>query len=208
MLNITRLGEKSVVLHCLSPDFGRRSFVATVSRNQGMAYYLPLKILDFEVVENQHSDLWRIRSVSAVYPLSGIRSSIGKNTMTLFMSEVLYRTIRDGACEDGLFEWCERSILTLDAMESDYANYHLRFLMELATVLGFAPSVEGLAPFAGDMLPALARMLKASFPEAMMLPLNGAERNGMAQVLLQYISCHVDARIEARSLPVLRELFT
>lgn len=172
-----------------------------------MALFQPLGILDAEIVENPRSELWRAHGLSAKYPLVGLRTSAAKNAMTLFMSEVLYRTLHEGTGEDGLFVWCERSILTLDALEGDYANYHLRFLLELAAALGFSPSLEDLAPFAGPHLTRVRDLLQADFSACMLLPMTGAVRNEIAELLLRYLSFHAETRIEARSLRVLRELF-
>ena len=207
ILNTTKVGERSLVLHALSPDWGRRSFIASVPKGGGMALFQPLNILDAEVTENPKSDLWRVHALSPRHPLTGLRTSAGKNAMTLFMSEVLYRAIHESAREDGLFEWCERSILTLDALQGDYANYHLRFLLEFASALGFSPSLEDLMPFADTHLEELRTLLQADFASCMLLPLNGAARNEIAELLLRYIGYHAETRIEARSLRVLKELF-
>lgn len=208
VLNTTRLGEKSLVVHCLTPGTGRRSFIASVpSGGRGMALFLPLNLLEAEIVENPRSDLWRARKFTSVSPLNGIRSSALKNSMTLFMSEVLYRTVRDGAMEEGLFDWCRRSILTLDALESDFSNFHLRFLLEFAVALGFSPTLSDLAPFAGEHLSDVSALLTSDFGEAMLLPLNGASRNEIAEILLQYIGFHAECRLNIRSLAVLRELY-
>ena len=207
ILNTTKVGERSLVLHALSPDWGRRSFIASVPKGGGMALFQPLNILDAEVTENPKSDLWRVHALSPRHPLTGLRTSAGKNAMTLFMSEVLWRAIRDGAREEGLFEWCERAVLTLDALEGDYANYHLRFLLELASTLGFSPSLQDLAPFAETHLNALRDLLQSDFGSCMLVPLNGEARSEIAEILLRYLSYHAETRIEARSLRVLRELF-
>ena len=207
ILNTTKIGERSLVLHALSPDWGRRSFIASVPKGGGMALFQPLSMLDAEIKENPRSDLWRVHALSASHPLTGIRTSAAKNAMTLFMSEVLYRTIRDGAREEGLFEWCERSILTLDALEGDYANFHLRFLLEFAAALGFSPSLEDLMPFAGERLGELKALLRSDFGACMLIPLSGETRSEIAEILLRYLGYHTETRIEARSLRVLRELF-
>ena len=207
ILNVTRTGERSLVLHTLSPVWGRRSFIVTAGKGASMALFLPLSVIDAEVVENSKSDLWRMRSIAAAHPLCGLRGNVAKNAITMFMSEVLYRTIRDGACEDGLFEWCERGILTLDALPSDFANYHLRWLLELCGALGFAPSLEDLMPFAGDRLAELRELLRLDFAGCMMLPLSGRVRNEIADILLQYLGYHCDCRIDCRSLGVLGEVF-
>ena len=207
ILNTTKIGERSLVLHALSPDWGRRSFIAAVPKGGGMALFQPLTVLDAEVRENPRSDLWRAHALSASHPLTGIRTSAAKNAMTLFMSEVLYRTVRDGAREEGLFEWCERSILTLDALQGDYANYHLRFLLEFAAALGFSPSLEDLMPFAGERLQEVRALVQSDFGACMLIPLNGETRSEIAEILLRYLGYHTETSIEARSLRVLRELF-
>jgi len=207
ILAVTKVGEKALVLHTLSDDWGRRSFIVTVGKGTGMALFLPLNILDAEVVENPKSELWRLRALKAVHPLSGIRSDIRKNTMTLFMSEVLYRVLKDGAGEEGIYGWCVRSILALDALESDFSNFHLRWLLELATALGFSPSLEDLAPFAGERLSDVRALLHLNFADSMLYPLSGALRNELADIFLQYIGYHAETRLEVRSLAVLRELY-
>lgn len=207
ILATTKVGEKNIVLHCLTQEWGRRSFITTVSKSSSMALFQPLNIIDAEIVENLKSSLWRIRNASASAPLGGIRTSVAKNTMTMFMSEVLYRTIKDEAREEGLFEWCRSSILMLDALETDFSNFHIRWLLELAGALGFSPSREDIAPFAGERLQDISRMLSLSFGECMLMPLDGPRRNEIAEILLQYLGYHIESRIDVRSLRVLRELF-
>ena len=207
VLAVTKVGDKSLVLHTLSPEWGRRSFITGAGGKAPMALFQPLSIIDAEVVENRKSDLWRLRGISAAAPLNGIRNDVRKNTVTLFLSEVLLRTLRDGANEPGLFDWCTRSILTLDAMESSYANFHLRFLLEFAGALGFSPSLEDLMPFAGEHLEAVRQMLTSSAAESMLIPLSGEERNALCEDLLRYLEYHTESAIRVHSLAVLREVF-
>ena len=207
VLASTKVGDSSLVLHTLTPEWGRRSFITRAGKGGRMAMFLPLSLLDGEVQENPRSELWRVRSLSVSDPLNGIRNNMHKNTMTLFMSEVLYRTVTDGSMEDGLFDWCRRSILTLDALESDFSNYHLLWLLEFAGALGFLPSADDLAPFAGEHLEVVCRLLESTPSEALLIPMNGAERNAVASLLLDYIGYHTETRLNIRSLQVLRELY-
>jgi len=207
VLNTTKLGETSLVLHCLSREYGRRGFIVNVGKKMHSSLLQPLNILEAKVVENPKSTLWRAVSLTPKYPLNGLRQDIRKGAISLFMSEVLYRTIKDGTDEDGLFEWCVGDILTLDAMESDFSNYHLRFLLEFAVVLGFSPSAEDLRPFCGEMLDDVELLLRSSFSESMLVPLNGERRNAIAESIVRYISHHSESAINLRSLSVLRELF-
>lgn len=207
VLNFTKIKDNSLVLHCLTPQWGRKGFVATVPKGHGTAFFQPLSILDAEVLENPHSDLWKARGISAKYSLNGIRSSIPKNCMTMFMSEVLYRTVHDGDTEDGLYEWCRKAILTLDALDRNYSNYHLRFLLEFAAALGFSPSAEDLAPFGGERKEEISALVSSDFASCMLLPFSGAARSEIAEKLLKYLEFHTGERINVRSLAVLRELY-
>ena len=207
VLNHTKFGENSIVLHTLSAEYGRRGFLVRVSPKTAMALFLPLNILQAEVTENPKSDLWFARNFVSVSPLNGIRGNIHKNTMTLFMSEVLYRVVKDQTNEDGLADWLKGRILTLDALQSDFANFHLHFLLELCTALGFDPDTAGLAPFADKHLSQIDSLLKRPFAEAMLLPLSGADRNAIAESILKYIEFHTESAVNVRSLAVLREIY-
>ena len=208
ILHSTKFGENSIVAHTLSKEYGRRSFlIRGVGKRGTMTLMLPLSILEAEIVETSKSTLYTARNLSAKYPLSGIRNSIAKNSMTLFMSEVLYRTIKEGANEQGLFEWCEKNILLLDAMQSDFSNFHIRFLLELAVVLGFSPESQDLMPFVREHYPLVERFMKESMADAMLIPLNGAIRNEIAEEILRYIEYHSESAVNVASLKVLRELF-
>ena len=207
ILNHTKFGENSIVLHTLSSEYGRRGFLVKVSPRTAVALFLPLNILEAEVTENPKSSLWFARNFVSVNPLNGIRSNIHKNTMTLFMSEVLYRVVKDQTNEDGLADWLKGQILTLDALQSDFANFHLLFLLNLCAALGFDPDLAGLAPFADKKLIHIEALLKTPFAEALLLPLSGADRNAIAESILKYIEYHTESAVNVRSLAVLREIY-
>lgn len=206
ILSCTKIGEKSLVAHTLSAEWGRRSFIVAASR-ENLALLLPLSIVEAEICPNRNSELWRARKLSSAYTLNGIRNDISRNSITLFMSEVLYRLIKDGAIEGGLYQWCRSSIITLDSMGENYANFHIRWLMELSVAMGFRPDSESLAPFAGTNYSLMQKMLENDWASAMLLPLNGTRRNELARSLIAYLSFHCECRLEIRSLDVLHALF-
>ena len=207
VLGTTKVGENALVVHTLSREWGRRGFLVRSARKTGTALFLPLNILEADIVENPKSELWGLKGILLKDALPGIRQDLQKNTMTLFLAEVLFRTLREGVNEDGLYEWCVGSILTLDALESDCANCPVRFLLELSGALGFRPSFDDIAPFAGEHLSQMKALVTGSFTDCMLLPLNGVTRNALCEELLQYLSYHTDSRIQVKSLAVLRELY-
>lgn len=207
VLGTTKVGESAMVVHTLSREYGRRGFLVRSAKKAGTALLLPLSILEADVVENPKSDLWTIRNLHLRDALNGIRGNLEKNTISLFLSEVLFRTLREGAYEDGLYEWCTGSILTLDALESDWANFHVRFLLELAGALGFRPSLEDIAPFAKEHIKPMKAFLEADFSASMLIPLSGSIRNALCEALLQYLSYHTESSIQVNSLAVLKDLY-
>lgn len=207
VLHTTKFGENSIVVHTLSREYGRRSFLVRGAGKRLMSLFLPLNILEADIVESTRSTLFTARNLTARHPLLGIRSDVFKNSMTMFMSEVLYRVIKEGAAEQGLYEWCERNILLLDAVQNDFSNFHLRFLLEFTVALGFSPESRDLQPFVGDHYPTVERFMQTSFAESMLIPLNGTVRNEIAEEILRYIEFHTESSVNINSLKVLRDLF-
>ena len=207
VLHTTKFGENSLVVHTLSRDYGRRSFFVRGAGKKQMSFFLPLNILEADIQESSKSNLYTAKNLSAKYPLNGIRSNIYKNSMTMFMSEVLFRVLKEGGNEPGLYKWCEKNILMLDAITSDFSNFHIRFLLELTVALGFSPEVKDLEPFVGDNYPIVERFMQESFAASMIIPLNGSVRNDLSEGILRYIEFHTESSVNVNSLKVLHELF-
>lgn len=207
VLSTTKVGESQLVVHTLSKEFGRRGFIVRPGKKTSAALFMPLSILEADIVENPKSQLWSLKDVSALDALGGIRANIHKNTISLFLAEVLFRTVREGAYEDGLYEWCVRSILTLDALEGDFSNFHVLWLLDFAAALGFRPTFQDMLPFAGDDAALFKQLLTSEFTEAMLIPMTGSKRTDLCESILRYLEFHTDQPIRVKSLSVLRELY-
>ena len=207
ILGYTKIKDSAIVVHTLSREWGRRSFIVHLGKGASLAMFQPLGIVEADITQNTKSELWRAARFTQAWPLLSLRTDLYKNAIVLVMSEVLFRAVRDGMAEEGLYAWCERSILTLDALGKDFSNFHLRWLLELTAEMGFAPSAEDLAPFAGERLRDVRALLGARFEEAMLLPLSGERRSELCEIFLRYLSHHTESNLDIRSLRVLRELF-
>lgn len=206
VLHYTPYGEKSVILHTLSRSWARRSFIVKDAR-KWMPYFQPLNILTCDIAENPKSQLFSAKNFSEAVPLSGIRCSMGRNAISMFMAEVLYRATREGTEEPGLYEWCRQEILILESLRSDYANFHILFLLDFAAAMGFSPSFENLLPFMDEKAADIRTLLGGNFAESMLVPMNGEKRNDICAKLLSYLEFHLETPLRIRSLSVLAELF-
>ena len=208
VLHTTKYGENAVVVHTLSRRYGRRGFlVRGVGKKAVMTLLQPLNLLEADITTSSRSNLFTASNLALRHSLNGIRGNLYKNAMTMFISEVLFRLIREGVDEEGLFDWCERSILLLDSVGEDFSNFHLRFLLELAVALGFSPQAEDLLPFVEGHYAVVERFRKEPFAESMLIPLSGKARNEIADGVLRYLEFHTESHINVASLKVLRELF-
>lgn len=204
VLNTTKIGEKSLVVHCMSSLWGRRSFITTIGK-LGTSFYQPLSIIEAKVIENAKSDLWRISSVSLIEPLYSIRSNFSKGAIAIFISELIYRAVLEGGIE--LYNWLKQRVLTLERLENDYSNFHLRFLLELISAMGFGASTTDLMPFVGDNLTNVRILVEEDLAAALTLPLSGTIRSQIAESFLNYLSYHLDIKLNIKSLEVYRNLF-
>ena len=212
VLNTTPLRDNSLVVHTLSREWGRRSFIC---RTAHRAFLQPLNILETVVTQNPKSDLWRISALSCAHPLGGIRRSAGKNAISMFIAEVLLRSLQEGSRDEGLYDWCISRILLLDSMEGNFASFHVRFLLDYCAAMGFEPTWESLLPFMDSPLgectgnlPTLARsFIEASPADSMLIPLDGKTRSEVCRRLLKYLEFHLETPLHVRSLDVLMELF-
>ena len=205
VLHSTAFSEKSLVIHCLSRQYGRRSFLVG-NATRSMAFFQPLNILDCEISPNPKSSLFKASGFASAHSLTGIRSSYGKNAISMFMAEVLFRALREETGETGLFEWMEGEILLLDALEQSYANFHIRFLLDFAAAMGFSPSMDALMPFLEDSCTVAGEFLRSGVADSMLIPLNGRERSQLCAKLLKYLEFHLESALNIRSLSVLQEL--
>ena len=183
ILNVTKVRDNAIVIHTLSREYGRKSFLVNVRKGGSMALFLPLNLVEAAITDNPRSQLSRASEFVSREPLNGIRNNVHKNAMTLFISEVLYRVVREGVYEDGLYEWCEKTILALDELPGGYSAFNTRFLVELAVALGFAPETADLLPF-----------------------MEKDDKDNI-DALLRYLSFHLGCELNIRSLKVLRELY-
>lgn len=210
VLHTTKCSDSALVLHVLTRENGREGvLVRGLGKNsRQMSMFQPLNILEADLVRTPRTTLPAGKNFFCVMPLESLRNNYLKCCMTMFVSEVLFKVLRENMVEPGLYDWCRQQIGLLDAMDSDFNNFHLLFLLGLCGQLGFAPEVEDLMPFAGDSLDKIAELLGKPFAEAMLVRMTGHERSDIAEILIDYLEFHIEAAVNINSLKVLREIFS
>lgn len=214
VLHQTKYSDSSIVAHCVDIACGRRSFlVRGVGKGRAgsaaVRDFHSLNILDVVSGESPKSSLSYLREWTPVHSLESIRSDIAKSSIALFISEVIYRSFQDSSYDVAFFDWLCNTILRLEAVSGSAANFHLLFLAQYCSMLGFGPSADaepkGLFSAADENL--LSALLNSSLEEALEIPLSSSARNDFCKKMARYLSYHLGADIRLRSIDILHEIF-
>ncbi|MCR9064865.1 MAG: DNA repair protein RecO [Cytophagales bacterium] len=213
--------ETSVIAKIYTEKFGIQSYiengVRTARGKNKIALFQPLTLLDLVVYHDSKKDLHRISEIKCTNPLFTIPYEIRKSSISIFLNEVLNKTLKEHSENEELFFFLYQSILTLDSMEDNMENFHLIFLAKYSGYLGFAPQdaeevqtqfkeLSIHIPVEEQTKKYLDILLQADYSEEMTF--NKTFRNHLLDVLLTFYRIHQEEFGELRSLAVLREVLT
>lgn len=213
LLHTTKYGDSSIILHGFTREQGRKSFIIRgVGKKKGSnstALLHPLSILETELRPGADYSIAQLKDYSAKYPLHSLRSNVIKNTIAIYMSELLYRTLRDSEGDPALYDFIEKAILTLNSLEGSTPNFHIWFTIKYISMLGFMPDSSSL--FAFDIFTSqerelLTRFLTSGIEELLLLPLKRETRNEFIGTLVKFLEQSLGQRIEIKSLNVLHQV--
>ncbi|MBQ9529540.1 MAG: recombination protein O N-terminal domain-containing protein, partial [Bacteroidales bacterium] len=140
VLHLTKYGDHSLVVQALDAERGRTGFFlrGAGKGRGGLNHFHSLGILDVVAASNK-GDLEYIKEFENPHRLEAIRTDPYKSAIALFIGELLYRSLLDGAMDSDLFEFLEGQILALNTEEGSVANFHICFLVDFCRVLGLQP---------------------------------------------------------------------
>jgi DNA repair protein RecO (recombination protein O) len=142
VLRTIKYGETSVIASIFTEIFGIQSYIVNGVRTQGKTskahFFQPSSILEMQVYHNELKNLQRIKDLKWSYLYRNILSDVTKNTVALYMVELLQKCLRQPEANPNLFHLCEDAFLQLDVAENEIAaNFPLYFALQLAHFLGF-----------------------------------------------------------------------
>ncbi len=144
VLHHIKYGETSIIATIYTEEFGRQAYIVKGARSKKTKLkanmFQPFFHLDMEVYHKPGRDLQSIKEAKNYLPIFNIYNSIKKSTVCLFLSEVLYKSLREEEKNKELFSFISNSIRYLDGAEGFPLNYHLVFMLHLSRFLGFYPN--------------------------------------------------------------------
>lgn len=220
VLQTFRYGEESLITHLFTEDVGLQSFIIKGAYKRrakiGAAFFqimTPLVI----VRASSRGEMGYLKEVSLEYPFKTINSDIVKNSVSLFMGELLQKSIIGTEKNEVLFSFIHHSLQNLDSEGCSVNDVPLLFASGLCEILGFAPDTgtyregflfnleEGI--FCGSENIGYGFLNKedsASFANLFRHKAITMERRRLLAIVLAYYKVHVAGFREINSCEVLR----
>lgn len=221
-----------MIVDMFTRQYGRLSFIVsmpkTAKSKMKKQFFQPLSLLEIEADIRQKVQLQKLKDVRLATPFTSIPFHPHKLSMALFLAEFLYHALRSEQRNELLYDYVESSIQWLDGQDSQFANFHLVFLMRMSRFLGFYPNLDNYK--AGDyfdlresvFLPSppvhryflypeeaekVQLMMRMDFPTMHLFQMSHGERNRLLEVSLLYYRLHLPDFPEMKSITVLQELY-
>lgn len=229
VLSKTNYSESSLVVQVYSEQFGRIALlVPGVKRRKSrtrIALFEPLSIIEFTVTAKQNTSLFRPNNVKLYEPFLGIQSDIVKQSLALFISEILTKVLREKHPEPEMFLFIQHALELLNVTQKGVANFHLVFLMQLTRYLGFYPRLNDGAYFDflegsfGDSYPNAGAFLSGQdrdefyqlavlrFDNMQDFVIHSSQRKRILDHCLKYYKTHISHMGEINSHHILEAVF-
>lgn len=212
VLRFTKYGETSIIVNIFTDVFGLQSYiingVRTKSSKSKIALFQPLTLLDLVVYHRANAEINRIKEVKCLHPFRTIPVDVKKSSISLFLAEIINKTVKE---EGHPFELCDfliRSFITLDSIEHNAENFHLIFLLKLSRFLGFGAhginDVLGVHAVGQANEAAIELLLRSNYTAT--VKIENHQRREILELILKFYSDHIDNLGEIKSIAILREI--
>jgi len=231
VLTSLKYGDNSLIVKAFTLSDGLKSYLlrGVLASRKGKlkaAYFQSLTQLEIVAYHKNKGTLESIREAKVNYHYQTLHSAIAKNTMTLFLAEMLGNSIHEEEPNQSLFNYLEASLQWLDAHD-DITNFHIYFLIRLTKYLGFYPDTNHIVASCFDLMegeftntPSLNPILTGenlsyfktflgiNFDSIHTVKMNKSNRQELLKSLVLYYELHLQGFRKPKSLAVLNEVFS
>jgi DNA repair protein RecO (recombination protein O) len=225
VLHHVKYGESSLIVTLYTEIHGRMTCMVSGIRSKkshlSLTFFQPLTLLETEIYYKSNREIHRLKELSCPFHYTSIPFSITKSTISLFLAEIVWLTLREEEANEGLFNFLFHAFQLLDSKDEGVANFHLLFLIHYSRYLGIFPadleSVIDISRFSdiqifrklpGETGRIFMEMTKTSLAQAEKISLNKASRLILLDALVKYYEQHLDGMGRIKSVAVLKEIFS
>ena len=232
ILHQVRYTDSTVIVNIFTREFGRMAYFVRGANKKGSAcrsaLLQPLSIVEIEAVHHSRKTIQTIREMRVAVPFFDIPFDPVKNTLALFIAEILLKTLKHSENDDDLYNFIENSIRELDTCKEGLGNFHLVFMIQLSHYLGFGPIIENAeeAHFFDLMngvfdiqAPSHTHILNAEYTSSFrtlmtldyenmnQMKLNRTKRSELLDRLIEYYQLHIPDFHPVTSIDILHKLW-
>lgn len=230
VLSSLKYGDTNLIVKCFTLHEGVKSYMirGVLKAKKGKlkpAYFQPLTQLQITAKHSNKSSLHSITEAQVINPYESMYTSVVKQTILLFLSEVLSNSIQEEEENSSLYQYIETSLIWLDT-HSNVANFHLLFLLNLSKYLGFYPDVSDADKNAFNLLEGrftsqtyekevltgveinlFKSLLGINFDAINSIAYSKKDRQIILRIIIQYFELHIEGFRKPKSLDVLETVF-
>lgn len=221
----------SMIVSIYTRRFGHTTFMAKGAGRKGgsisKAAFEPLSRVEVLCTFRENRQMQTLKSIRLDADTAFYINSPEKATVAMFIAEVLYKTLREEASNEDLFDFIDQAVIYF-VREAFQPDFHLLFLMHMTKYFGFFPSgkweertpwfdlQEGtFAERQPHTSVSLDRSRSMNFSKLALAPIDGeglgitgVDRRLLLADLLRYYEFHLDGMGKIKSLTVLTEVFS
>lgn len=230
VLSALKYSDTSLIVKCFTEEEGLKSYLVrgVLKAKKGgikSAYFQPLNQLQLIANHSIKSNLHAIKEVHVLHPYKSFQTDIVKQSVVLFLSEILSSVIQEEEQNTQLYSYLENAFLWLDGSKNS-SNFHLLFLLNLSYFLGFYPDVSqkeltGFNLFEGNFsnnyldknvitgndFYQFKKLLGINFDTIENVSFSKNERQLVLKIIIQYFKLHLEGFRTPKSLQVLETVF-
>lgn len=144
VLNCIKYSETSVIARIYTREQGMLSFmingVRTAKNTAKAAMLQPGTLLNLDFSFQENKNLLRIKEFKRAHIFHNIPFDVRKSAISLFMVEVISKTLHEREVNEEQFDFLYEQLLLLDRIENANHFYHFQFLLYYSLHLGFFPT--------------------------------------------------------------------
>ncbi|MDG1830814.1 MAG: DNA repair protein RecO [Flavobacteriaceae bacterium] len=229
-LSSIKYSESSVIVKCFTLSEGIKSYLIKGIRSRkknslNMGLFQPLTILEIDANHKNNGTLESIRSAKILHPYKTIPFDIYKNSIVLFLSEILSKCIKEEEKNEALYSFIKNSMIWLDS-SSHYINFHLHFIIKFLKYLGISPNESNITFKGFDMISGIfsnsintdncitgkvithfKEFLGTNFDRNDLTISSSIQRKELLEFLMKYMQIHLENFRRPNSLNIMYDLF-
>lgn len=229
VLQSIRYGDNSLIVKVFTRSLGLRSYMVKGAFNHNSksraALFQNLHLINYvEAGKPNKSSLGYMKDVQLTTVYQTIPFVMNKSAILMYVSELLSKTLTEQEQNEALYDFIERSLLWLDLVHENYANFPMFFTLELTRHLGFYPKNNHETGYCFDMMEGsfahdypihpyyfdaeagttLSQLLNTGIDEACRIPLNVSQRRALLDGLIVFMRLHAPVMNDFHSHEVLK----